>query len=154
MKTIILISIILSSHNSIAQQCLEDKTNYPVVGFSSGYNFTHKSLNTGLHFGYKLDKIYLSSDMIIPLTRSVFVPFIFTVNGGVNISQFQPFVSINYSTIGGEAEQLFKGTQDQFINGFKFGYGIRYYPLSVPLCLTIQKQGKEVIASLTLYKAL
>lgn len=155
-KTILIASIILSSYNTLKSQNKidETKTNYPVVGFSTGYNVSHKSLNGGLHFGYKANKIYLSGDMFVPLARSVFVPFILTTNVGVNLSQFQPFISYGYSTIGRESEQLFKGTQDEFVNGFRFGYGIRYYLRPFPLALNVQKQGKEFVSSLTIYKSL
>lgn len=150
-----LLLLILSSYNSKSQNNLdENKKSCPVIGFSSGYSITHKSLNAGLQFGYRVDKLYLSGDMIIPLTTNVFVPRIFAVNLGVNLSQFQPFISVNYSTIGEESEQLFKGTKNEFINGFRFGYGIRFYPLSVPLNFTVQKQGKEFITSLSIYKAI
>lgn len=154
-KSLPILLLILSSYNSKSQNNFDEtKKSYPVIGFSSGYSLTHKSLNAGLQFGYRVDKIYVSSDMIIPLTTNVFVPFIFAVNLGVNLSQFQPFISVNYSTIGAESVQAFKGTPNEFISGLRLGYGIRYYFKSIPLNLNVMKQGKEFITSLSIYKAL
>lgn len=155
MKKLIFMLLIISSYSSKAQLTIDEtKNSYPVVGFSTGYSLTHSVLNAGLQFGYKADLLYLSGDMIIPLTSSAFVPKIFTVNLGVNVSQFQPFISTSYQSIGAESELYYKGTDNEFMSGFRFGYGIRYYPLFIPICFNIQRQGKEFITSLTIYKAL
>lgn len=154
MKTIITILLLISMYESKSQLNIdESKTSYPVIGFSTGYSLSN-GVNAGLQFGYRADNLYLNGDMIIPLTSSVFAPKIFTGSIGYNNGSFQGFISCGYHTIGGESEQYYKGTENEFINGFRFGGGIRYYPKTIPLSFTAQRQGKENILSVTLYKAL
>lgn len=153
-KLIALILIFLSSYTTKAQNIYEDKTNYVVMGFHAGYDFKISSPIAGLQVGYKLGNVFTSLNTLIPVTSNALSPKMIIANCGYNIGSFQPFVSYGYHFIGKVTEAYFRHTVDAYTSGFHFGLGVSYYPVNLPLQFSIQKQGKEIISSLTLYKAL
>lgn len=148
MKIIILLLLTVQSY---AQMTTEDKQTYAVAGFNAGYS---RYVTGGLQLGVRTGNIYLSVDQLISITSAATVPKIIKANAGYNIGSLQPFVSYSYQTIGSTAEQYFKGTSDEFINGFRVGYGISYYFKNFPLSVTVQRQGKVNNIGIGMYKAL
>lgn len=146
MKVIILL---LLATSTFAQ--MTEKQTYAVAGFNAGYS---KYVTAGVELGLKTGNVYFSLNQIISLTSNATVPKVFTANAGYNIGSLQPFISYGYQTIGGEREQLFKGTSDEFKNGFRLGGGMKYYFKNFPLSITAQRQGKQNNLSLGIYKTL
>lgn len=129
----------------------EDKESFAVVGFNAGYS---KHVEAGLQFGYRFKNIYVSINQYIPVTSSSLAPKKHNASVGYNIGSFQAHLSYGYHFIGKVTEQYFRGTKDEYISGCKFGYGLSFYTVKYPINLTLQRTGKEFIASLTLYKTL
>lgn len=142
------IILLLLATQSFAQMTREEKSTYAVAGFNAGYS---KYATAGLELGVRTGNVYLSARQIISITSDATVPKIFTANAGYNIGSIQPFVSYGWQTIGKEKEQLFK---DEFINGFRIGYGVSYYFKNFPLSITAQRQGKVNNIGIGIYKAL
>lgn len=151
MKNLITAVMLMISINSYCQLTTADKQTYAVAGFSAGYS---KYVTAGLQFGVRTGNIYISIDQLISVTSNATTPKIFKANAGYNFGSLQPFVSYSYQTIGAESEQYYKGTPDEFINGFRVGYGLSYYFKNFPLSITAQRQGKVNNINVGMYKAL
>lgn len=152
---IILLSITFILNNGMAQNKIdEEKTNYTVIGFHAGYDFKISAPIAGIQIGYKLGNVYTSFNTIIPVTSNSLAPMMFVGNLGLNVGSFQPFVSYGSHSISKVTEAYFSHTTDAYKSGFHFGLGVSYYPVTIPLCFTLQRTGKETIFNLTLYKAL
>lgn len=118
------------------------------VGFMSKINSPTASLICGVKSG---DHTNVELFMVIPVTNSSLAPRNFGVEYGYQISHFKPFIGAAYQTIGAEREAAFKGTPDQFLNGWRLSGGISYYSQKVPLYFTLQQLGKYTNAALGIY---
>jgi hypothetical protein len=141
------ISIQTSAQHSLV------KKSYFIVQMSAGYAIQPKVFNLTTQFGYKYENLYVSTNLVTRLSRNATLPFMFINNIGYNIGSFQPFISYGYHFIGKEAEQRFRNTPDQFLNGWRPGYGISYYYPLKPISFTIQQQGDQTLLSLGIYQS-
>lgn len=130
-----------------------DKTNFAVASFHAGYSLKYNKPVTGVSFGYRLNNIYASLGTLIAVSSDATVPKIVNSSIGYNIGQFQPFFSYLYQTIGKNAEAYFHGSNDEFSNGFKTGFGLSYYLQSAPICFTVGKYGKDINTGISIYKS-
>lgn len=135
---------------SLAQNHDTQKTRYGVAAISAGYTL-EAGVTASAQAGYRAYNFYLNAGMAVTLTRNATTPVVFPISLGYNIGSIQPFISYCYQTIGAEAEQRFRDTPDQFLNGWRLGGGVSYYFKSTPLAITVQQQGKQVSFSLTRY---
>lgn len=129
------------------------KTNYAVFSADLGYTTNIKDMTGGLHLGYRFKNVFVSSGMIIRIGQNAVAPLIFPFNLGYNIGSFQPFISYSYESIGREAETRFKGTPNEFRNGFRPGAGLSYYFKTMPISLTAQRLGKQNNISIGIYQS-
>lgn len=151
MKITLVVLLIFFSVYCKAQGSNIDKKTFSLVQMGIGYSVS-KAITGNVQFGVRTGNIYLSADELIAISENVLIPKIFKINAGYNIRSFQPFVSCGYQTIGAENEAYFKNTPQQFLNGFRFGYGISYYFKILPLSITITEQGKETNLIIAFYK--
>ena len=150
--TLVSLLLIFASFSTKAQGSDLDKQTFALAQFNAGYSIQAKAPTFGVGFGVRTGNVYLSFDDLIAISRNALIPKIFKINAGYNIGSFQPFISCGYQTIGAEAEAYFKDTPDQFLNGFRLGYGVSYYFKQFPLCITLQQQGKQTNLSTGFYK--
>lgn len=163
MKKFILISILLIPIICYSQSKREDEQqsifghdvhlSYFVLGANTGFNFKINRPNAALNVGYRLYNFYASANMVVTTSFNSTNPIIFPFTLGYNIGSIQPFFSYSYQTIGAEAEQRFKGTPNEFINGWRTGFGLSYYFRNFPLSITAQRQGKINSLSVGVYKS-
>lgn len=155
MKRIILMVAVLTAAQTNAQLKKDsDRNTYVVAGFNAGYSLTAGKPTAGLQLGLRAGNVYLSVNQILPLTSSSIAPKIFSANAGYNIGGLQPFITYSYQSIGKESEQYFKNTVYAFTSGWRPGFGVSYYFSNLPLCMTIQRLGKQNNCGLSIYQAL
>lgn len=126
---------------------------YFVFGANTGFNFKIDRPQAQILLGYRIQNFYLSANMIVTTSFNATNPIVFPFNLGYNIGAFQPFISYGWESVGAEAEQRFKGTPNEFINGWKPGYGLSFYFKQFPLSITAQRTGKINSLSVGVYKS-
>lgn len=144
---VIIIIIVIAALCSCKSYAQDEKPNYVFLKFQTGYMYK-QAFSGGMELGYRFNDFFVSTSAIIPATRKALAPKIFPVSIGRKIGQFEPFISYSIQTIGAEAEATFKGTPNEFINGWRVGYGLSYYFTNAPAEIKVQRQGKQTIASI------
>lgn len=139
MKSLLTIIIALLMLNTYAQ-----------IGGSYGIGLSNFKAIGGIQITYDDGLLHTSLHGMVHITSNSTDPQLLIASVGVNLGQFQPFISGSLQSIGGVAETYYKHTPDRFINGAYGGGGINYNFKNIEWLITAQQQGK--FSMLTIYK--
>ena len=129
----------------------DTKDNYIVVGINGGYLTNAKKFSGELNAGGRMGDIYFAFYDVIPISFDALTPKVFGSQLGYDIGQFQVSVLYSYFTVGKEAEARLKGTDQEYKNGWKFGYGGSFYFKKFPIVLNYKRLDKNDCFSTGIY---
>lgn len=128
-----------------------EKLSFIYTGMNFGYMNKVNSPTVELNAGLKVWHYNAELFMIVPTRILAVTPKMFGIKAGYQIGHFKPFIGLVDMSVGKETETRFKGTPDEFINGWRMGAGIAYYSKSFPFTISIEQLGKYICGNIGCY---